>query len=165
MKITMGGNPITLIGNRLNVGDEAYNFKALKQDLTEFKLEDHKDKIIVLTTFPSIDTGICALQAKRFNQEAANFSENVLLITISNDLPFALSRYCADNGIKNAITLSDHKDLDFSLNYGILIEELRLLARTVYIIKNGKIEYIEILPEIKAEPNYEKALEVLKTLI
>ncbi|CAM3173335.1 thiol peroxidase [Streptobacillus felis] len=164
MKVTMGGNPITLIGSVVKVGQKAPEFKAVKGDLSEFKLSDYLGKKIVLTSFPSIDTGICAMQAARFNQEIGKFDDAVL-ITISNDLPFALNRYCGANGIDNAITISDHKDVDFGMKYGMLIEELRLLARAVFVIdKEGNIAYMEVCPEIKSEPNYEKALEVLKRL-
>ncbi|VEU70722.1 thiol peroxidase [Mycoplasmopsis glycophila] len=165
-KITIGGNPITLIGNNVQIGQKAPDFKALKSNLEEFKLSDHFGKVIILTSFPSIDTGICALQTKRFNQEIGNFKDKALLVTISNDLPFALDRYCAAEGITNAITLSDHRLTDFGLKYGLLIEELRLLGRSVFVIdQNGKISYQEILDEIKQEPNYEPALEVVRNLI
>ncbi|WP_156298886.1 thiol peroxidase [Streptobacillus canis] len=164
MKITMGGNPITLIGNEVKIGQMAPNFKAVKGDMSEFKFSDYLGKKIVLTSFPSIDTGICAMQATKFNHEISKF-EDTVLITVSNDLPFALSRYCSVNGIENAITISDHKDVDFGMKYGMLIEELRLLARAVFVIdKEGKIAYIEVCQEIKSEPDYEKALSVLNTL-
>ncbi|WP_073507969.1 thiol peroxidase [Streptobacillus notomytis] len=164
MKVTMGGNPITLIGNQVKVGEMAPDFKALKGDLSEFKLSDYLGKKIVLTSFPSIDTGICAIQATKFNQEISKFDDAVL-ITISNDLPFALNRYCGANGIDNAITISDHKDVDFGMKYGMLIEELRLLSRAVFVIdKEGKLAFIEVCQEIKSEPNYEEALKVLSRI-
>lgn len=166
MKITMGGNPMTLLGKEVKVGDKAPIFKAVNVDLSEFNLKNYLGKAIVLTSFPSVDTGICAMQAAKFNNEVGKFGDKAIIITVSNDLPFALTRYCAANGVENAITVSDHKDLDFSMNYGMLIEELRLLARAVFVIdKEGIIRYIEIANEVKTELNYDKALEVLKELI
>lgn len=166
MKITMGGNELTLIGNEVKVGEKAPDFTALRDDLTEFKLSDNLGKAMIITTFPSIDTGICAIQTTKFNQEIAKLGDEVLLVTLSNDLPFALKRYCGAHGIDNAITLSDHRDVDFGMKYGVLIKELRLLGRTVFVLdKEGNITYMEILPEIKAEPNYEKALENLKKVM
>lgn len=166
MQITMGGNPITLVGDLKKVGDKAPNFKALNTELKEVLLEEMKGKVIVLTSFPSVDTGICAMQVIKFNQEIAKLKDDVTLITLSNDLPFALKRYCGTNGIENALTLSDYRDLEFANNYGTLIKELRLLARTVFVIdKEGIIRYAEICSEIKSEVNFEKTLEIVKELI
>lgn len=166
MKITMGGNEVTLIGNEVKVGDKAPLFKALDKDLKEVNFKDFIGKTVILTSFPSIDTGICSLQTIKFNNEVSKFGKDVVLITISNDLPFAISRYCAVNGIENAITLSDYRDLEFANSYGMLIKELRLLGRSVFIIdKEGIIKHIDICEEIKTEVNYEKALEVLKAVL
>ena len=128
-------------------------------------IEEYKGKVVVIAVFPSVDTGVCALQLARFNQEAASFGDDVQLLTISVDLPFALGRYCADKGIANALTASDHKDLDFGTKYGFVIKELRLLARGVVIVdKNGIIQYVEYVPEIGEQPDYERALKVIKEL-
>ena len=127
--VTFKGNPITLLGEEVKKGDKAKDFTVLGTDLSEVKLSDYAGKVVVISVFPSVDTGVCALQLTRFNQEAANFDKNVQLITISADLPFALGRYCADKGIKNALTASDHKELDFGTKYGFVIKELRLLSR------------------------------------
>jgi len=165
MKITMGGNPLTLVGNEVKVGEMAPLFKAINKNLEEVSLKEFLGKVIVLTSFPSIDTGICAMQAAKFNNELSKYDE-VSVITISNDLPFALGRYCGANGINNAVTLSDHRDLEFANSYGMLLKELRLLARAVFIIdKKGQIIYKEVVSEIKTELNYEAALEVVKKAI
>lgn len=165
MKITMGGNPLTLVGNEVKVGEMAPLFKAINKNLEEVSLKEFLGKVIVLTSFPSIDTGICAMQAAKFNNELSKYDE-VSIITISNDLPFALGRYCGANGINNAVTLSDHRDLEFANSYGMLLKELRLLARAVFIIdKKGQIIYKEVVSEIKTELNYEAALEVVKKAI
>ncbi|WP_299267392.1 thiol peroxidase [uncultured Leptotrichia sp.] len=164
-KVTFKGNPITLTGNEVKAGQTAPDFTVLSPELKEVKLSDYKGKVVVIAVFPSVDTGVCALQLARFNQEAASFGDDVQLLTISADLPFALGRYCADKGIANALTASDHKDLDFGTKYGFVIKELRLLARGVVIVdKNGIIQYVEYVPEIGEQPDYERALKVIKEL-
>ena len=164
-KVTFKGNPVTLVGTEVKAGEVAPDFTVLSPELKEVKLSDYKGKVVVIAVFPSVDTGVCALQLARFNQEAASFGDDVQLLTISADLPFALGRYCADKGIKNALTASDHKELDFGTKYGFTIAELRLLARgTVIIDKEGIVKFVEYTPEIGTEPNYDKALEVLESL-
>ena len=151
---------------KVKKGDKAKNFTVLGTDLSEVKLSDYAGKVVVISVFPSVDTGVCALQLTRFNQEAANFDKDVQLITISADLPFALGRYCADKGIENALTASDHKELDFGQKYGFIIKELRLLTRgTVIVDKEGIVQYVEYVPEVATEPDYNKALEVIKTIV
>ena len=165
-KVTFKGNPVTLVGNEVKAGDVAPDFTVLSAELKEVKLSDYKGKVVVIAVFPSVDTGVCALQLTRFNQEAANFDKDVQLLTISADLPFALGRYCADKGIENALTASDHKELDFGLKYGFVIKELRLLTRgTVIVDKEGTVQYVEYVPEVATEPDYNKALEVIKTIV
>ena len=165
-KVTFKGNPVTIVGEEVKVGEKARDFTVLASDLREVKLSDYAGEVVVITVFPSVDTGVCALQLARFNQEAANFSDDVQLLTISVDLPFALGRYCADKGIKNALTASDHKNLDFGLKYGFVIKELRLLTRgTIIVDKEGIIRYVEYVPEVGQEPNYDAALEVVKKLV
>ena len=164
-KVTFKGNPVTLVGNEVKTGDVAPEFTVLTPKLEEVKLSNYKGKVVVIAVFPSIDTGVCALQLARFNQEAASFGDDVQLLTISADLPFALGRYCADKGIENALTVSDHRELDFGTKYGFVIKELRLLSRgTVIIDKNGIIKYVEYVPEVGQHPNYEKALEIIREL-
>ena len=165
-KVTFKGNPVTLVGTEVKAGEAAPDFTVLSPELKEVKLSDYKGKVVVIAVFPSVDTGVCALQLARFNQEAASFGDDVQLLTISADLPFALGRYCADKGIENALTASDHKELDFGLKYGFVIKELRLLTRgTVIVDKEGTVQYVEYVPEVATEPDYSKALEVIKTLI
>ena len=160
------GTPVTLLGNEIKVGDKAPDFTALKTDMSSVKLSDFAGKNVIIAAFPSIDTGICALQTTKFNQEITKFNkDDFQLLTVSVDLPFALGRFCGDKGIENALTISDHKDLDFGTKYGFTIAELRLLARgTVIIDKEGIVKFVEYTPEIGTEPNYDKALEVLESL-
>lgn len=164
--VTMHGNPLTLGGIEIKVGEEARNFKALKQDLTTLDFyNDTKNKIKVISVVPSVDTSVCALQTQRFNKEATELSEKVEIITISVDLPFALGRFCAAEGIKNIQVVSDHKDLDFGKNYGFVIEELRLLSRGIVIVdKENKVQYVEYVSELSTHPDYEKALSEIKKL-
>lgn len=166
MKITFGNNPVTLVGNEVKVGDKAPEFKAVKNDLSEYNLADDLGKVIIISVVPSIDTGVCSIQTQTFNKEASELEESIKLITISLDLPFAQGRFCGAHGIENHDLVSDYKDREFGQKYGYLIDELKLLARGVVIIdKEGKIAYKEIVPEVTHEVNFEKALEEAKKLI
>lgn len=163
--VTFLGNPITLIGDQVKVGDKAQNFTVLANDLKPIEFASLKDSVKIISAVPSIDTGICALQTKRFNQEAAKL-ENVNILTISCDLPFAMKRFCGAEGIERVVTASDHKNTDFSSKYGLLIEELRLTARAVIVVdKDDTVRYVEIVKEIATEPDYDKAIEVVKGLV
>ena len=165
--ITFKGNPMTLLGEEVKVGDKAKDFTVLANDLSPVKLSDYKGKVVVLAVFSSVDTGVCAIQTTKFNQEIAQFSkEDVQLLTISADLPFALGRFCADKGIENAKTTSDHRELEFGNKYGFIIKELKLLTRgTVIVDREGNVKYVEYVPEVATEPDYGKALSVVKELI
>ncbi len=164
VKITFAGNPLTLLGNEIKVGDKAPEFTAVGAGLAPFKLSDVAGKTIVVAIYPSIDTGVCAAQNRRFNAEA-NQLKDVVVLSISCDLPFAQSRFCAAEGLANIKTISDHKDLEFGQKYGFWIKELRLLARgTVVIDKMGVVRYVEYVSEVTHEPNYEAAMAVVKGL-
>ena len=165
-KVTFKGNYITLVGNEAKVNDVAPDFTVLGNALNPVKLSDYKGKVVVLSIFPSIDTPVCAIQNRTFNKEAGNLTEDIVILGISNDLPFALGRFCGAEGIDKVENFSDYKDLDFSTKYGFLIEELRLLARgTVVIDKEGIIKYVEYVAEATDEPNYEAALNAAKELV
>ena len=162
--VTFGGNPLTINGNITKVGQKSVDFSVLGPDLKPVKLSDSKGKIRLISVVPSIDTGICDAQTRRFNVEAAKL-ENVEILTISCDLPFALGRYCAAAGIDKVKTLSDHKDLDFVLKYGFVIEKLRLLSRGIVIIdQNDVVTYVEYVSEVASHPDYDKALAEIKKL-
>ncbi|MGB9600144.1 MAG: thiol peroxidase [Myxococcota bacterium] len=163
--IKVNGNPLTLLGNEIKEGDVAPFFHVLDKDLKEVDLRGFAGKKIMISVTPSLDTPVCDLQLKRFNKEAAEFGDDVVVLNISVDLPFAIARFCNANGIDKVLTLSDYRDVDFGTKYGVLIKENRLLARSIFIIgKDGKIAYKEIVPDITHHPNYEKALEELKKL-
>lgn len=166
MKVTFGGNPVTLTGTLIKAGDKAPEFSALGNDLKPVKLSDFKGKVKLISVFPSIDTSICSLQNHRFNREAAAFGSKVAFIAISDDLPFALNRFCGAEGINNLVTLSDHKDTEFGTRYGFLIQELRLLSRGVVVIdQNDVVKYVEVVPEIATEPNYDDPIKAIKSLV
>nr|WP_320119709.1 thiol peroxidase [uncultured Marinifilum sp.] len=165
-KVTFAGNAMTLVGTEIKTGMKAENFTALNQSLTPVQLADFDGKVKILSIFPSIDTGVCSAQTHRFNKEAASLDKNIQIITLSNDLPFALGRFCGAEGIENLVTLSDHKELDFGLKYGFAVEELRLLARGVVVLdKNNEVKYVEYVAEMTNEPNYDAALKVAKSLV
>jgi thioredoxin-dependent peroxiredoxin len=162
MGVTFAGNPVTLLGNQLQVGENAPNFTVLSNDLSEVTLNDSKGYVRLISVVPSIDTGVCDAQTRRFNEEAAKL-DNVKVLTVSVDLPFAQSRWCGSNGIENVQTLSDHRDLSFGEAFGVAIKELRLLARSVFVVdSNGLVTYTEYVDEVTEHPNYEAAIEAAK---
>ncbi|MDR0659768.1 MAG: thiol peroxidase [Prevotellaceae bacterium] len=164
--ITFKGNPVTLVGTEIKVGDKAPDFTVLANDLSEKHLSDYKGKVKIISLFPSIDTGVCATQTRTFNKLVSELSKDIVILCISNDLPFAQTRFCAAEGIDQVETLSDHRDVDFSTKYGFLIKELRLLARGAVVIdKNDNVRYVEYVPEVTNEPNYNAAIEVAKKLV
>jgi len=161
-EITFKGNSVTLLGNEVKVGDQAPDFTVLANDLSEVKLQNSKGSVRLISVVPSLDTGVCDAQTRRFNEEAASLG-NVKVLTISVDLPFAQKRWCGANGIENVQTLSDHRELSFGEAYGVAIKELRLLARAVFVVdSNDKVTYVEYVSEATNHPNYEAALEAAK---
>ena len=164
--ITLKGQPVTLAGNAVQEGDAAPDFQVMDNDLKPFSFSSMENKVVIITSVPSLDTPVCDLEARRFNQEAAQLGDNVQILVISMDLPFAQKRWCAAAGVENLLTLSDHKDASFGTQYGVLIKELRLLARAVYVLDRQKtIRYMELVTEVGQEPNYDLALEAAKKLL
>jgi thioredoxin-dependent peroxiredoxin len=164
--ITFMGNPLTLIGPALKINDTAPDFAVLSNELKEFHLKDFAGKIKVISVTPSLDTPVCDLQATRFDKEAAGLPDDVVVLNISVDLPFAIARFCAAKNVGKVKTFSDHREVSFGSAYGVLIKELRLLARAIFIVdKNDIVKYIEIVPEVTKEPSYEKAMQELKKLV
>lgn len=163
VNVTFGGDPVTLAGNPIKVGDKAPDFTVLSNDLKEVKLSDYEGKIKLIAAVPSIDTGVCSEETKRFNQEADKL-DNVQVLTISMDLPFAQQRWCAANGVENLDTLSDHRNAEFGEKYGTLMKELRLLARAVFVVDSkDNVTYVEYVDEVTNHPDYDAALEAAKT--
>jgi thioredoxin-dependent peroxiredoxin len=160
--ITFKGNPVTLLGNEVKAGDKAPEFKVLANDLSEVTLADSKGQVRLISVVPSIDTGVCDAQTRRFNEEASKL-DNVKILTVSVDLPFAQKRWCAAAGIENVQTVSDHRDLSFGEAYGVAIQELRLLARAVFVVdSNDTVTYAEYVSEATDHPDYEAAVEAAK---
>jgi thiol peroxidase len=160
--VTFKGNPVTLIGNEVKVGDKAPEFTVLANDLSPVTLDTYKGAVKLISVVPSIDTGVCDTQTRRFNEEASKI-DNVKVLTVSVDLPFAQKRWCASNGLENVVTLSDHRDLSFGEAYGVVMKELRLLARAVFVVDSeDKVTYVEYVSEGTSHPNYEAAIEAAK---
>lgn len=160
--VTFKGSPVTLVGNEVKVGDTAPNFTVLANDLSEVTLNDSEGHVRLISVVPSIDTGVCDAQTRRFNEEAASLP-GVKILTISCDLPFAQARWCAAAGIENVQVLSDHRDLSFGEAFGVVMKELRLLARSIFVVDSTrKITYKEIVNEVTNHPNYTAAIEAAK---
>jgi thiol peroxidase len=164
--ITMKGNPLTLVGQEVRVGDQAPDFEVIANDLSPFKLSSLKGKVVIITSVPSLDTPTCNIETRWFNEEAAKLGPNVEILTISMDLPFAQKRWCGAAGVDRVKTYSDHRDAAFSLAYGVLIKELRLLARAIFVVdKGGVLRYTQFVKEVSNEPNYDEVLQAVGKLI
>ena len=160
------GNPATLVGSEVKVGDTAPDFRVVDNGLQPVTLSTAAGKIQLITVVPSLDTPVCDAMTRHFNQDVSTLPDSVVAYTISVDLPFAQKRWCGNAGIDKVQTLSDYQDRSFGLNYGLLLKELKLLARAVYVIdQNNKVVYVELVPEVTAEPNYAAALEAVKQLL
>lgn len=160
---TFQGNPLTLVGPELKVGDPAPDFKLVDNGLKSVTLTSSKGKTRLISVVPSIDTPVCDLQTKRFNQEASNLPAHVAVITVSMDLPFAQARWCGLAGADKIQMLSDYQEHAFGEAYGVLIKELQLLSRAVFVIgSDDKIQYVEYVKEVTQHPDYEKVLGFVK---
>ena len=163
--VTIKGDPLTLIGSKVEVGQQAPDFEVLNGELSPVRLSAFAGKICIISSVPSLDTPVCDVQTRRFNEEAKKLRDDVLILTISMDLPFAQKRWCGAAGIENVKTLSDHRNVSFGKAFGVLIKELRLLARSIFVVdKEGVIRYIEIVDELTHEVNYEAALKAVKEI-
>jgi len=163
--VAVNGNPLTLIGNEIRVGEKIPYFKVLDKDLKEVDSRQFSGKTILISVTPSLDTPVCDLQLRRFNKEASELKNDIIVLNISVDLPFAIARFCNANGIDKVKTYSDYRDVDFGTKFGVLIKENRLLARSIFVIdRNDKLVYSEIVKDITQHPDYEKAISTLKTI-
>ncbi|MED3787004.1 thiol peroxidase [Peribacillus frigoritolerans] len=164
--VTLGGNPVTLIGPELRVGDMAPDFTLLTNDRRKVHLTDYKNKTCIITTVPSLDTGVCDLQTRLLNEEASQMGDDVAVLAISADLPFAQARWCKESNVEAITILSDHFDLSFGTAYGTYMKEQRLECRAVFVInQEGTIKYVEYVPEVTDHADYESALQVAKEVI
>lgn len=163
--VTMKGNPLTLVGPELRPGDKAPDFVVVDRELKELGLKDFAGKIKIISVTPSLDTPVCDMQARRFNQEAASLGDDIVVLNVSMDLPFAISRFCTTAGIDKVEALSDHRDASFGTAYGVLVKELRLLARSIFVIdKNNLLRYMEIVPELTNPPDFNSPIDTAKKL-
>jgi len=163
--VTSRGNPLTVIGDPLKVGDKAPNFKLTAADFSQVSLADSAGKIRLISVIPSLDTGICDAQTRRMNEEAGRLGEDVVVITVSAEHPLNQKRWCGAAGVDKVQVLSDHMDMNFGRAYGTYIKELRLEQRSIFVIdKDDTIRYIEYVPEISQHPNYEAALTAVRRL-
>lgn len=164
--VTFQGNPLTLLGKEVKAGEKAPEFEVLDNGLAPVRLAKYQGKVVIISAVPSLDTPVCDLETRRFNEEAAKLGEDVVVLTISMDLPFAQARWCGAAGVKHVTTLSDHKEASFGLAYGVLIKELRLLSRAVVVVdRKGVIRYVEMVKEITHEPDYDAALKAVKSCV
>ena len=164
--ITFQGNPLTLLGNAVEVGQKAPDFEVLANDLSPVKLSDFSGKTVVISAVPSLDTPVCDTQTRTFNEKATSLGDDVVVLTISVDLPFAQARWCGAAGVDRVQTVSDHKDLSFGSAYGLTIKELRLLARAVLVVdKASTVQYIQVVNEVTNEPDYQAVLDKVSALV
>jgi thiol peroxidase len=162
--VTLGGNPMTLVGPQIKVGDKAPAFAVMGNDWKTVRFEKFS-KPTLISSILSVSTGICDAEIKRFNEEAGKLGDRAQFLTISADLPCSLSIWCGNTGVKNVSTYADHMDTNFGKAYGVLVKEIRVLSRAIFVVDgNGKVTYVEYLPEIGQHPNYEPALAAIKKL-
>ncbi len=164
--VTFGGNPMTLVGPELKVGDDAPDVEVVDNDLQPVRLSTYKGKVAIVAAVASLDTGTCDVETRRFNQEVGKLGDDVVVLTISMDLPFAQKRWCGAAGVETVKTFSDHRSAAFGEAWGVLMKELRLLARAVFVVdREGDIQYVELLGEVGDEPDYDAALKAAKELL
>jgi thiol peroxidase len=164
--ITFKGNPMTLLGPTVAAGDRAPDFRVVDTALQPVTLASSAGKIRVVSCVPSLDTPVCDTETRRFNQEAAGLPESVVVLTVSLDLPFAQKRWCGAAGIDRVVTLSDYQDRSFAAAYGVMIKELKLLARAVFVIDaTDTVRYVQFVPEVTTEPDYAAVLAAVRSLL
>ncbi|KZN50320.1 thiol peroxidase [Pseudoalteromonas luteoviolacea] len=164
-KVTAGGKPVTLLGSGVEIGDQAPNFKVVNADFTPVALSQFEGQAVLISVVPSLDTGICSLQTKYFNEKVASDYPNIAMLTISTDLPFAQKRFCKQEGVDKVQTLSDAVWRNFGEQYGLLIKDMGLLSRAVFILdKKHKVKYKQLISNLASEPNYEEVIDTLKAL-
>jgi len=164
--VTFMGNPLTLVGEPVGPGQKLSDFTVLANDLSEVRLSSYAGKVVVLSLVPSLDTPVCDTQTRRFNEEVGKLDDDVVVLTVSMDLPFAQSRWCGAAGLEHAVTLSDHRGAEAGLATGMLIRELRLLGRAVFVLdRDGVVAYEQIVGEVTNEPDYDAALGAAKNLL
>jgi thiol peroxidase len=164
--ITMKGNPLTLVGSEVKVGEPAPDCEVVGKDLEPVKLSSFRGKVCIISSMPSLDTSVCDMMTRKFNEDAVVLGANVVVLAISMYLPFAQDRWCIATDVRNVYMFSDHRNASFAQAFGVLIKDLRLLARAVFVVdKEGIIRYIEIVDELTHEPDYEAVLKAAEELL
>ena len=164
--VTVGGHPVTLVGQEVKEGDVAPDFTVLDNDMQEIRFSSYRGKVCVICSVGSLDTATCDVETRRFNTEAGKLAEDVIILTVSMDLPFAQKRWCGAAGIDKVVTLSDHRDADFGNAYGMLVKESRLLARAVFVVdREGIVRYVQLVKEVADEPDYDAAIAAVEKLV
>jgi len=164
--VTLRGNPLTLAGKEVKVGDKAPDVELLDTDLKPVRISGFRGKVVVVSAVPSLDTPTCDMETRRFNTEAAKLGEDIVILTVSTDLPFAQKRWCGAAGVDKVKTVSDHREAAFGLSYGVLIKELRLLARSIFVVdRDGVVQYVQHVKEIAQEPDYAAVIAAAKKLV
>jgi thiol peroxidase len=164
--VTIKGDPVTLVGDEVDVGNKAPDFTCVDTDLNPVGLSAYRGKIVVISVVGSLDTSVCDAETRRFNKEAGTLGDDVVVLTISMDLPFAQKRWCGAAGIDRVVTLSDYQRASFGQAYGVLIKDLRLLARSVFVVdRQGIVRFAHIVPEFTSEPDYDAVLDAVRALI
>ena len=164
--VTFKGGPLTLLGDLPVVGSIAPDFVAISKEFQTVKLSDYKGKVVVITSVPSLDTPVCDMEIRTFNKKAADLDNDVVILTISADLPFAQARWCGGAGIDRVITVSDYREREFGLKYGLLIKELLLLARCVFVVdREGVLCYVQLVKEVAEEPNYDEVVDAVNSVL
>ena len=164
--VTFKGNPLTLVGDEVKIGQKAPDFGAIDNNLSPVKFSSYLGKVCIISSVISLDTPVCDTQTRKFNEEASRLGPEVVILTLSMDLPFAQKRWCGAAGVERIQTLSDHRDASFGTSYGVLIKELRLLARAVFIVdQKGVLQYQQVVKEVTNEPDYDAVLKELKKIV
>jgi len=163
--VVFGGKPATLVGKELNVGDEAPDFTAVGNDMKPVSLSQFKGKVVVIASVPSLDTPVCDIETRRFNAEASKLGSDVVILTVSMDLPLAQKRWCGAAGVDRVVAVSDHRDASFGTAYGVLVKDARLLARAVFVVdRQGVIRYVQLVKDTGSQPDFAPVLQVVKDL-
>ena len=164
--VTVKGNPLTLLGTEVKIGDAAPDAILVDQELSPVELSSFRKKVCVLASVPSLDTPVCDTETRRFNEEAGQLGSDVQIIAISMDLPFAQKRWCGAAGVEHVTTLSDHRDAAFGTAYGVLIKELRLLARAVFVLDpDGVVKHVQMVKELTDQPDYDTVMDAVRNLV
>ena len=164
--VTMKSKPVILLGNAVKVGDKAPDFEVVSKDLSTVKFSSFAGKVCIISCVPSLDTSVCDIMTRRFNEEAVRLEDDIVVLAISMDLPFGQNRWCIAADVKNVYVFSDHRTASFGQAYGVLIKDLRLLARAVFVVdREGIVRYASIVPEITHEPDYDETLDEVKKLL